>query len=112
MNVSIDELDFEKGQGLIPTVVQDITSQKVLMVAYVNAASLTKTLETGYAHYWSRSRKTLWKKGETSGNVQKVEAISVDCDRDTLLFLVHQTGNACHEDQRTCFHNDLLPVQT
>jgi phosphoribosyl-AMP cyclohydrolase len=112
VNVSIDELDFEKGQGLIPTVVQDVTSRKVLMVAYVNAVSLTKTLETGYAHYWSRSRKTLWKKGETSGNVQKVEAIFVDCDRDTLLFLVHQTGNACHEDQRTCFHNDLLPEPT
>jgi len=112
VNVSIDELDFEKGHGLIPTVVQDVTSRKVLMVAYVNAASLTKTFETGYAHYWSRSRKTLWKKGETSGNVQKVEAVLVDCDRDTLLFLVHQTGNACHEDQRTCFHNHLLPVPT
>ena len=104
MSVSIDELDFDKGSGLIPTVVQDVTSRKVLMVAYVNAVSLAKTVETGYAHYWSRSRNALWKKGETSGNVQKVEAIFVDCDRDTLLFLVHQTGNACHEDKRTCFH--------
>lgn len=112
MKVSIKDLDFDKGNGLIPTVVQDVTSRKVLMLAYVNATSLKKTFETGYAHYWSRSRKNLWKKGGTSGHVQKVEKILVDCDEDTLLFLVHQTGNACHKDQRTCFHNDVLQVQT
>jgi phosphoribosyl-AMP cyclohydrolase len=110
LKVSIKDLDFDKGNGLIPTVVQDAASRKVLMVAYVNATSLKKTLETGYAHYWSRSRKTLWKKGETSGNVQKVEKVFVDCDVDTLLFLVRQTGNACHEGQRTCFHKNLLPI--
>jgi phosphoribosyl-AMP cyclohydrolase len=108
LKVSIKDLDFDKGNGLIPTVVQDVTSRKVLMVAYVNATSLKKTFETGYA----RSRKTLWKKGETSGNVQKVEKVLVDCDLDTLLFLVHQTGNSCHEGQRTCFHNDVLHVPT
>ncbi len=107
MSVAIDELDFDKGSGLIPAVVQDVTSREVLMVAYVSAVSLAKTMVTGYAHYWSRSRNTLWKKGETSGNVQKIEAIFVDCDRDTLLFLVRQTGNACHEDKRTCFHRTL-----
>jgi len=112
LKVSIKDLDFNKGNGLIPTVVQDVTSRKVLMLAYVNATSLKKTFETGYAHDWSRSRKTLWKKGGTSGHVQKVEKILVDCDEDTLLFLVHQTGNACHKDQRTCFHNDVLQVQT
>ncbi|MEE8571118.1 MAG: phosphoribosyl-AMP cyclohydrolase [Candidatus Bathyarchaeia archaeon] len=112
MKVSIKDLDFDKGNGLIPTVVQDVTSRKVLMLAYVNATSLKKTFETGYAHYWSRSRKTLWKKGGTSGHVQKIKKILVDCDEDTLLFLVHQTGNACHKDQRTCFHNDVLQVQT
>ena len=112
MKVSIKDLDFDKGNGLIPTVVQDVTSRKVLMLAYVNATSLKKTFETGYAHYWSRSRKNLWKKGGTSGHVQKVEKILVDCDEDTLLFLVHQTGNACHKDQRTCFHNDVLLLQT
>lgn len=112
MKVSIKDLDFDKGNGLIPTVVQDVTSRKVLMLAYVNATSLKKTFETGYAHYWSRSRKNLWKKGGTSGHVQKIEKILVDCDEDTLLFLVHQTGNACHKNQRTCFHNDVLQVQT
>ncbi len=103
----MEELDFDKGQGLIPAVVQDFRTREVLMVAYINKTSLKKTLETGYAHYWSRSRKKLWKKGETSGHVQKVEKVLVDCDLDTILFLVHQTGNACHTGERTCFHNRI-----
>ena len=107
MKVAIEELDFDKGRGLIPAVVQDLRTREVLMVAYVNKTSLKKTLETGYAHYWSRSRKKLWKKGETSGHVQKVEKVLVDCDLDTILFLVHQTGNACHTGARTCFHNGI-----
>jgi len=78
------------------------------MVAYINEEALRKTLQTGYAHYWSRSRNKLWKKGETSGNVQKVKNILVDCDYDTLLFLVEQKGNACHKGEKTCFHNKLL----
>lgn len=107
MKIAIEKLDFKKGNGLIPTIAQDFKSREVLMVAYVSEESLRKTLETGYAHYWSRSRKTLWKKGETSGNVQRVEKILVDCDMDAILFLVDQTGNACHEGERTCFHNEI-----
>lgn len=110
LKVSIEDLDFDKGKDLMPVVVQDFESREVLMVAYVNEPCLRKTIEMGYAHYWSRSRKKLWKKGETSGNVQKVEKILVDCDLDTLLFLVNQTGNACHKGKRTCFHNEILPV--
>ncbi|MEM2281912.1 MAG: phosphoribosyl-AMP cyclohydrolase [Candidatus Bathyarchaeia archaeon] len=101
------QLDFQKGGGLIPVIVQDINTKEVLMLAYTNLEALEKTVETGYAHYWSRSRKKLWMKGETSGNVQKVKRILVDCDYDTLLFLVEQKGNACHTGQRTCFHNQL-----
>lgn len=106
--LDVKSLDFEKGNGLIPVVVQDFKSKKVLMVAYTNREALEKTISTGYAHYWSRSRKTLWMKGETSGNVQKVKKILVDCDHDTLLFLVEQKGNACHTGEKTCFHNKLL----
>ena len=112
MNVRIGDLDFDKGNGLIPTVVQDTVSDRVLMLAYVNKTSLTKTLESGYAHYWSRSRKRLWKKGEESGNIQRIEKIVVDCDLDALLFIVHQTGNVCHTNRRTCFHNDIEVSKT
>ena len=108
LNVSIKDLNFEKGNGLIPAIVQEYNTKEILMVAYVNKTALRKTMETGYAHYWSRSRRKLWKKGETSGNVQKVKRILVDCDFDAILLLVHQTGNACHKDERTCFHNTLL----
>ena len=93
--------------GLIPVVVQDSKSKEVLMVAFANEEALEKTIETGFAHYWSRSRKRLWKKGETSGNVQKIKDIFVDCDFDTLLILVEQKGNACHTGNWTCFHNML-----
>lgn len=105
--ISIEKLDFAKGKGLIPVVVQDARSKKVLMLAYTNMEALKKTLETGYAHYWSRSRQKLWMKGETSGNVQKIKDIIVDCDYDALLFIVEQKGNACHTGERTCFHNEL-----
>jgi len=93
-------------------VTQDFKSKKLLMVAYTNEGALRKTLQTGYAHYWSRSRNKLWKKGETSGNVQKVKKILVDCDHDTLLFLVEQKGNACHIGEKTCFHNRLLEADS
>jgi phosphoribosyl-AMP cyclohydrolase len=106
-SIDTKSLDFEKGNGLIPVVVQDYKSKKVLMVAYTNREALEKTLSTGYAHYWSRSRKKLWMKGETSGNTQKVKDILVDCDRDALLFIVEQKGNACHTGKETCFHNRL-----
>lgn len=93
--------------GLIPVVVQDANTKEVLMVAYANEEALRKTLATGYAHYWSRSRNKLWMKGETSGNTQKIVEIRVDCDCDTLLYLVEQKGNACHTGERSCFFRRL-----
>lgn len=100
-------LDFKKGNGLIPVIVQDFKTKKVLMLAYVNAEALKKTFESGLAHYWSRSRQKLWMKGETSGHVQQIKELWVDCDYDTILFLVKQKGNACHTGDETCFHNKL-----
>jgi phosphoribosyl-AMP cyclohydrolase len=105
--ISIEKLDFAKGNGLIPVVVQDVDTKEVLMLAYTDVDALKRTLETGKAHYWSRSRQKLWMKGETSGNVQKIKDIIVDCDYDALLFIVEQKGNACHTGERTCFHNEL-----
>jgi len=105
--LDIQNLDFKKGNGLIPVVVQEYKSKNMLMLAYTNKEALEKTLNTGYAHYWSRSRKKLWMKGETSGNIQKMKDIIVDCDFDTLLFLVEQKGNVCHTGRETCFHNKL-----
>ena len=101
----IKKLDFKKGDGLIPVVVQDFTSKDLLMLAYVNKAALKKTLQTGYAYYWSRSRKKLWMKGESSGHTQKIKKILTDCDYDTILYLVIQKGPACHTKKSTCFHN-------
>ncbi|MEA1970267.1 MAG: phosphoribosyl-AMP cyclohydrolase [Thermodesulfobacteriota bacterium] len=99
------ELDFEKGEGLIPVVTQDYETNDVLMLAYMNRAAWLKTLETGRATYWSRSRKTLWVKGETSGNVQIVREIFVDCDLDTVVLKVDQVGGAaCHMGYRSCFY--------
>jgi len=99
----LEAVDFEKGKGLVPVVVQDAKTKEVLMVAYANREALEKTLETGYAHYYSRSRKELWKKGETSGNTQRVKKVLVDCDGDTLLYLVEQKGVACHTGEYSCF---------
>lgn len=94
-------------KGLVPAIVQEENGQ-VLMLAYMNEESLQKTLETGFAWYFSRSRGKLWQKGETSGNVQKVKEISYDCDGDTLLLKVHQTGVACHTGTYTCFSGRKL----
>ena len=105
-NVDISMVKFDE-KGLVPAVVQEENGQ-VLMLAYMNEESLKKTLETGYAHYFSRSRQSLWKKGETSGNVQQVKEISYDCDGDTLLLRVHQTGVACHTGTYTCFSGRKL----
>ena len=96
-----------ENRRLIPVVVQDYATREVLMVAYANAKALNETVRTGFAHYWSRSRQELWKKGQTSGNVQRIIEILVDCDADTLLYLVDQTGPACHLGTRTCFHRPL-----
>lgn len=102
------EPDFDKGQGLIPAVVQDATTGEVLMMAYMNRLAWQKTLETGIATYWSRSRNALWVKGETSGNTQKVHAIFIDCDNDTVLLKVDQAGGAaCHTGYRSCFYRRI-----
>jgi phosphoribosyl-ATP pyrophosphohydrolase/phosphoribosyl-AMP cyclohydrolase len=100
------EVKFDR-DGLVPAVVQDATSGEVLMVAYMNKESLAKTLETGQTHFWSRSRKELWHKGETSGHTQAVKSIALDCDGDTLLLRVEQTGVACHTGNRSCFFREL-----
>ena len=94
-------------RGLIPAVVQDVNTLKVLMVAWMNAESLRLTRETGEAYFWSRSRQQLWHKGATSGNIQQVRQILVDCDQDTLLLLVDPAGPACHTGERTCFYRAL-----
>ena len=92
---------------LIPAVVQDSTTNEVLMLAYMNSESLALTLSTGKATYWSRSRNELWVKGATSGHFQKVISVALDCDGDALLIRVEQTGVACHTGERTCFHTPL-----
>ena len=98
------KLDFEKGGGILPVITQDHESGEVLMLAYMNREAWEHTLRTGYAHYWSRSRGKLWKKGETSGNLQEVREIRVDCDNDCVLVRIDQQGGAaCHMGYRSCF---------
>ena len=104
--MNFDTLHWDE-QGLIPTVVQDAVTQQVLMVAYMNAESLQSTLDRGETVFWSRSRRELWHKGATSGNVQKVREIRVDCDADTLLILVDPAGPACHTGETSCFYRTL-----
>lgn len=105
--VSLKDIDFTKGNGLIPCVVQDYKSLEVLMLGYMNKESLEKTLETGKTWFYSRSRDKLWNKGETSGHFQLVKDIKIDCDLDTILVLVNQIGVACHTGERTCFYRKL-----
>jgi phosphoribosyl-AMP cyclohydrolase len=98
------QLDFSKGNGLLPAIAQDHHSGRILMLAYINKSSWEKTLETREAHYWSRSRQELWHKGGTSGHVQKIKEIYVDCDQDTVVFKVEQIGGAaCHTGYESCF---------
>ena len=100
------KLDFEKCGGLIPAIAQDNDTGEVLMLAYMNEESWGLTLETGVVHYWSRSRRKLWKKGESSGNLQEVKEIRIDCDSDCVLLKVTQIGDAaCHTGYQSCFHN-------
>jgi len=100
-------LNFDE-KGLIPAIAQDAETGEVLMLAYMNEDSLKKTLETGEMWYWSRSRKELWHKGETSGNIQKVKEIYYDCDADALLAKIEQVGGvACHTGNRSCFYRKL-----
>lgn len=103
----INKVNFEKGNGLVPTIVQDYKNNEVLMLAYMSKESLDKTLETGTTWFYSRSRKELWNKGATSGNIQIVKEIRIDCDEDTLLILVESEGVACHTGERSCFYRKL-----
>lgn len=109
MTVSISEIKFDIN-GLAPVIVQDAETKQVLMMAYMNQESLRLTLEKGETVFWSRSRQELWHKGATSGNIQKVVGIRVDCDEDTLLILVKPAGPACHTGNQTCFYRELGKV--
>ncbi len=100
-------VDFEKNNGLVPVIVQEIDTNEVLMLAYMNEEALQKTMNTGFAHYFSRSRNKLWKKGESSGNTQEVKDILIDCDNDTVLLKVKQNGVACHTGRKSCFFTNL-----
>jgi phosphoribosyl-AMP cyclohydrolase len=103
-----DDVDIDFGEdGLVPAVAQDADSGEVLMLAYVDEEALAATRETGVAHYHSRSRDELWRKGGSSGHTQAVEEVRVDCDADTLLYLVEQTGGACHTGYASCFHRTI-----
>jgi phosphoribosyl-AMP cyclohydrolase len=102
------KLDFKKGGGILPALAQDYKSGKLLMLAYMNREAYQLTLQTGEAHYWSRTRREIWRKGETSGNIQRVKEIIVDCDHDAILLKVEQLGGAaCHQGYESCFHNKI-----
>lgn len=103
----INQVDFDKGNGLVPAIVQDFKSREVLMLAYMSKESLYKTLEGETTWFYSRSRNELWNKGATSGHLQYVKDIKIDCDNDTILILVDQLGSACHTGKKTCFYRDL-----
>lgn len=105
------KLDFEKCGGLLPVITQDSKTKDVLMLAYMNEEALEKTIKTGYAHYFSRSKNRLWKKGEESGHLQKIVDIIKDCDSDTILLIVEQTGVACHTGSKSCFFESVLTEQ-
>jgi phosphoribosyl-AMP cyclohydrolase len=97
-------VDFSKMDGLVPVIAQDSETNEILMVAFVNEKALNLSLSTGYAHYYSRSRKKIWKKGSSSGHTQKITEIRVDCDQDSLIYKVNQKGGACHTGYYSCFY--------
>lgn len=108
MRDNAEDIEVEFGEnGLIPAVAQDAETDEVLMLAYVSPEALAKTQNTGFAHYYSRSRDELWRKGGSSGHVQKVKEIRVDCDGDSLLYRVTQEGGACHTGYRSCFYRTI-----
>lgn len=102
-----DTLNYKHNGGFIVAVTQDIRTGEVLMVAFMNKEAFIKTLTTGLAHYWSLSRRKLWRKGEESGHLQLVREVYIDCDRDSVLLKVDQIGFACHEGYKSCFHNKV-----
>lgn len=102
--MKINELEWEKMDGLLPVITQEANTHEVLTLAYINKEALEKTLETGWAHYYRRSHGKVMKKGVTSGNVQRIVDVLTDCDNDSVVYLVEQTGPACHLGERTCFH--------
>lgn len=102
--MKINELEWEKMDGLLPVITQEVNTHEVLTLAYINKEALEKTLETGWAHYYRRSHGKVMKKGVTSGNVQRIVDVLTDCDNDSVVYLVEQTGPACHLGERTCFH--------
>lgn len=108
--MDIKEIKFDE-KGLVPAIAQDIKTKKVLMLAYMNKESIERSLEEEVAVYYSRSRGELWKKGETSGNIQKLKGMSYDCDGDTILLTVEQIGVACHTGEYSCFFNEVLKVE-
>ena len=109
MRIRVYQPDFEKGNGLVPVIVVEKRSKKVLMLAYANKEAFTLTLRTGFAHYYSRSRQTLWKKGETSNSLQVVSDILTDCDGDALIYVVDQGGSgACHTGAKSCFYRSCM----
>ena len=108
MQISLPEIKFD-ANGLIPAIIQDAETKEVLMMAFMNQQALQLTLEKGETYFWSRSRQELWHKGATSGNVQHVVEVGLDCDADALLILVHPAGPACHTGNQTCFYRKFKP---
>jgi len=104
---ALNKIDWEKMNGLVPVITQDVNTNEVLMLAYMDKEALELTLKTKQAHYFSRSKQRIWKKGESSGHLQDVKQIQVDCDDDTILLKVEQTGVACHTGRKSCFFTDL-----
>jgi phosphoribosyl-AMP cyclohydrolase / phosphoribosyl-ATP pyrophosphohydrolase len=107
---NLESVTFDAA-GLVPIITQEAGSKDVLMLAYANREALEKTLETGLAHYFSRSRNKLWQKGEESGHTQKIHSVKLDCDGDAVLYTVDQSGPACHKLEHSCFHNSLLETE-
>jgi len=104
---TLNKIDWEKVNGLVPVITQDATSNEVLMLAYVNKEALQLTLETKFAHYFSRTKQRIWKKGESSNHTQEIVEVLIDCDNDTLIFKVNQSGVACHTGRKSCFFTNL-----
>jgi len=106
MNI-LDKVDFAKNNGIVPAIAQDAKTNEVLMMAYMDKESLELTLKTGFAHYYSRSKQKLWKKGETSGHTQEIVDVLIDCDNDTILLKINQEGVACHTGRKSCFFTSI-----